>query len=193
MYWLIPFLLYFHSASAAPRHMDFVQPDFESAAKAESFLRFDLESSLVGFLTARFPGYAKKFTLNWDNTETTVRNLQITIPVASMDTNRESRTKEMQRDCLEGHLYPDIQVNIKELKLEPGTVKVPAEAWIRGKQVTIPTTVTLSVPEPGQWTVSGVAPVQLKDINVNNPTIMKGVASFNDHIKIHYNFRIPVP
>ena len=76
------------------------------------------------------------------------------------------------------------------MMLTEGVQKVNATATIRGKAINLP--LNLSLIEMGDsWLISGEYPSTLKQLNIINPTILKGVASFDDNVKILFSFVIP--
>ena len=179
-------------SSGVKKEKVFTYDSFSKAEEAKSFVRCDMQSTLIGFLTARFSGYAKNFSLSWKNdaNKKTVGDLKIIVPVSFMDTNREGRTKEMQEDSLEIQKYPEIKVNINdELKLEETQLNVPGIFYIRGKEIKKNFPLNLESIE-SQWKVSGEFTVRLSEMNIISPTIAKGIASFEDEVYVRYQFYI---
>lgn len=163
---------------------------FEEASKAPSFIRFDMESTLLGFLTARFPGYAKRFMLSWEKnqSEGRVKNLHLEVPVRFMDTDKSSRTEEMQEDSFEMVKYPVILVSIDgQFELQEFQKITLAHLTIRGKKIEkeIPLNVKRS---EDSWVVSGDFYLSISESNIISPTIARGIASFDDRVHISYKF-----
>ncbi len=191
------FIIIFTSVNAIGSTLNFNDKEqifnyssYHEASKSGSYVRFDMNSSLLGFITAHFSGYAKNFKLNWMSNGYVVKDLQIIIPVQFMDTDKDSRTEEMQVDCLEFSKFKNITVKINgPIELKKGKVPVVATATIRGKESTLKFKLTLEK-LLGQWQVSSQLPVRLSDINILNPTIAKGLASFDENVRILFNFRI---
>ncbi len=180
-------------ASIEQKSLIYEAKNFEEAESSKSYFRFEMQSSLFGFITVKFPGFAKEYTLQWrqDTENKIIKDLKITIPVMSMDTDKESRTEEMQLDCLEVDKFKEIIVTISgEYKLAKGEHSVQGIAKIRGKNVRLNFKIFTEV-EENSFVVSGAFPVRLKDVNINNPTIAKGFASFNDEVKLSFNFLVP--
>lgn len=170
--------------------LNYSYPTFEKASRSGSYIRFDMSSSLIGFITADFSGYAKNFQLKWSQAKSTVKNLEVIVSVPHMDTDKESRTEEMQVDCLEVNKFNNILVKIDgPIELKEGTTPVNAKVFIRGKESLLKFNLTLEK-LLGNWQVSSQIPVKISALNILSPTIAKGIASFDENVRILFNFRI---
>ncbi len=177
-------------AAFIERSQEFNFKSFQVAKDSPSFLRFDINSSLIGFLTAHFSGFSKKFILTWKGSDSSVKDLKITVPIASLDTNMTSRTLKMHDYCFEYKDYPQLTVQIdSELILEEGVQRVKALATVRGKTTSFMLDLSL-LKQDRSWQVFGEHLTTLTALNIKNPTIAKGIASFDDDVKIYFNFEI---
>ena len=169
---------------------DFNVEQYREAKDSNTYLRFNMESTLFGFLTANFTGYAKKFKIKWDENQESVSNINVVIPVLSMDTNKTSRTREMQESCFESKKYKNIELNINgPIQLKPHTNEYQGSVIIRGKTTPVKIPVSLNRVDDS-WVISGQWPVEVTKINILNPTKAKGIATFKDLVDIEYRFKI---
>ena len=160
---------------------------FDQAKESAEFFRFDLESTAAGMLTARFPGFAKEIKLSWNKRGNKVKDLKVVLPVESFDTDRDGRNEEMKEDCLEYDKYPEIIVTLDELPLKESRVDVTGKGLIRGKEIEFPLTLELKKVED-QWVISGESAATLSMLNINDPTKWGGFLSFNENVKMSFNF-----
>jgi len=119
---LIPFLyLFFLVNFAHSKEITVESKSFEDAQKQESYFKFIGESKKFGLISTSFEGYAKKFTLSYDEKENFLQEISLLIDLKKLDTDNDSRNEKMWDLCLNTKEFPSLKIKIEKLSLSEET------------------------------------------------------------------------
>jgi hypothetical protein len=157
---------------------DFFYEDFDKAKSAESFIRFDMESTKIGLFTTGFSGVVKKFTINRDQATT------LTFKVVDMDTDIDSRNDKMWEQSFDYKNHPEIKVEIQDAPVV-GENTMKAKIYLRGYTKEFPLKVLVTKTENGLL-AKGSAVLKISELEIPDPSI--AIAKVRDEINLEFSF-----
>lgn len=185
---IAPFLLSAVLHAQDLQNLKFQSEDFDHAAKAESYLRFDMKSTKMGLLTTSFSGYVKSFDLSYKQEADAFQNVTIRFQAQSLDTDVGARNTKMWELCFDYKTHPEIILSF------PGPIRMSdnqALGTIRVRGVEKPIQISFRTVRENNivQSIEGTAMLSLKGLELPDPSIL--VAKVKDEIQV--SFRIVKP
>lgn len=167
----------------------FEYANYEKAEEAESFIRFDMESTKLGVITTEFSGFVKKFDIHNEIDHSGAKNLVVTFKVKNLDTDSDGRNEKMWGLCFDSDKYPEMKVEFpRKIFLKKKSYRdEDAFLYIRGKKYQIKVSFILKN-EGEDLLVSGGSKLSLKELNIPDPSI--AIASVNDEVHVGFKLRL---
>jgi polyisoprenoid-binding protein YceI len=184
MKYLLAFIL-FQLAWAGSVKKNFSYSSFEEAKKANTSLKFIVESTKAGMFSSDIDGYIKSFSyeVNYDENNQILRNMKISLDTKSMDTDHEGRDEKLHKKVMEAQKFPELIVEVKG----PLFLKAQREetykgiAYIRGKKKEFEVTMKGTATKKG-FIVEGNSSWSLKGMEIPDPSIF--IAKLSDEIRL---------
>lgn len=173
----------------------FNKETYREAKDSMQFIRFESESTKLGLITTKFDGYAKSFTLQFDDISgKELKNVVLLIDVKKMDTDLNARNDKMIHEILDAEKYPQIKVEVASIvPLEKGEYDKEVIFYI--KEIKFKKNVRISlekVENPStkiqEIVVTGSTQIGLKEASIPDPSIL--VAKVRDHFDLSFKFII---
>jgi polyisoprenoid-binding protein YceI len=170
------------------KSVHFEYPDYETAEKAESFLKFEGVSTKAGFISSTFAGYVKNFDVESDVTEQSFEKVKAIFKTETLDTDNGARNDKMWGKCLDSKTYPTVAITLSNsVARASGQQTIPGTILIRG--VERPIQVKLSVDEDeSSYTLKGETFISVKETQIPDPSIF--IAKLRDKIDIFFQLKI---
>lgn len=185
---LTPFfsiLVLFISYSLSAKELNFHFKDYKEAKKAENFIRFEGESTKLGFITTSFDGYIKDFRVNYELVNNQLRGLTVNIATDSLDTDIDSRNEKMVKKILEGERYPLIKAeHSDQVNLIEGEQTIEMIFIIKGKKISRPVNFLVEKKADG-YLIKGNTSIGFKEAELPDPSI--AIATVNDTLKLNFS------
>ena len=183
------FICMFTGSMIGAAELKYKYQDYDTAKKAESFVKFELTSTKVGLVTTSFDGYILSSALNFKRNGNEVLLTEFVADANSFDTDSGMRDSKLHDSILETGKYPEMRLKFPStFLLDNFPEKVDGDLLIRGKRKTISVSVKLSE-SGGNYVVEGTALTGIKELELPDPSIF--IAKVNDPIKISFRFVIP--
>lgn len=182
-YYILAFLMIHMPSTGFTASYDFSSTNYDSAKIADSYVRFNMESTKLGIITTKFTGYLKAFKVNGDlKNETVLSGSSIVFNAKDLDTDVDGRNEKMWDLCLNSSQHPSVQIKLnKEVPLDGTIHEIPATLVLRGNDHAI----TLSVKafrENKQFIVDISGELSIKGLKIPDPSI--AIASVRDKIEL---------
>ncbi|MDH4468492.1 MAG: YceI family protein [Bacteriovoracaceae bacterium] len=87
---------------------------FDESKNPKNFLKFTGTSTKLKMFTTEFDGYAKVFSLTYEQNGNTIKNISLSIAASSLDTDKDSRNEKMWKKCLDTEKFPTISAATKD-------------------------------------------------------------------------------
>lgn len=163
--------------------------NYKEAKKADNFIKFESTSTKLGFITTSFDGYARSFTISYDLRSDKLGQLEVTLPVAQLDTDSDGRNEKMLQEIMEADKFPSIIGKIKEpLNLSEGEHTINMAFHIKDKKFDRPVKFTVRK-DHGNILINGTTTMGLKEIGLPDPSI--AIAKVRDLFDIKFAVSIP--
>lgn len=160
-------------------------PDYDTAEKAASYLRFTLNTKKMGIFKSKVTGYAKKFQARGKIEGLKLRDAAVTFPVRELDTDLYARNDQMWNYCLGYKENPEVKITLPALAFGEGKAQtVSAVINTRGKDHPLPLEIKLEK-KNGRWVASGSGHASFAQLEIPDPSI--GVASVDGDIMIEFS------
>lgn len=182
---LLPFFLLL----LAPRHAagfetSAASASFDEAAKAASYLKFEIPVRKFLF-GAHETGYARKFEAHGKIEGTHLSEVKVEFDAHDLDTDLYARNDQMWNYCLGYKENPRIQVAIPAVDFTEGKpVTSNGTMRIRGKEKALPVEISLTR-KNGKWVADGSAHATFASLEIPDPSI--GVAAVKGPIDITFH------
>jgi len=182
---LIPFLYLFLCLNFAHgREITLESKDFEEAQKQESYFKFIGESKKFGLISTSFEGYAKKFTLSFDERDNLLENISLVIDLKKLDTDNDSRNEKMWDLCLNTKEFPSLKIKIEKITLSEESQTLKGLMEVRGSIIDIP----IKIKKINSHQFEGESHFKLSQAKIPDPSI--AIASVNDEFQIKFSLRL---
>lgn len=179
------FLLIALLSVAQAAELNISRADYDSAQKAESYFKFTGHSRKLGIIGTSFEGFAKKAIVSFDRKGKSLKNVSLEIPVASLDTDNDSRNEKMLNTCLSAVEFPLLKVTVTEpIDQEKSTQKLAAVMLVRGKSVPL----DLQVEKVAEGKFKGSSVFKLSEAGIPDPSI--AIASVKDEFELEFQVEI---
>ncbi len=135
-----------------------------------------------------FPVIAQSFNLDISEPLERKRHVNVTVPVASITTEKWMRDIHMRMSVFDKS-YPNVIFMAEtENELEPGNVTLDGELTINGVQK--PKSVSFEFKEiDGSLAAAGSIEISLNNFGIKSPGM--GPMKVSDKVSIHFNFSVP--
>lgn len=181
-------LLLFSLISIFAWSSEFQFQDYKAASESKQYVKFESESTKLGFVTTSFDGYAKKFTLEYDKNGKKINNIKVVINANSIDTDNSSRDEKMFEQTLEVKKYPAI-VFTSEQMVDISNSKQNIKGFLRVRNTEKVVTLSLEViEEDGVRYLKGSTSIGLKEFKVPDPSIM--IAKVRNKLDIKFKVKL---
>lgn len=185
-YFLIFGLFIFNPVSA--KEVSYMHKNFEMAKKAESYIKFDGESTKLGFITTGFTGYAREFKINYDLISTQLNKLEVVILASALDTDLGARNDKMVNTILNIEKYPEIHAFIDtKIELVNGEQTINMTFQVKDQKISKPVKVVVEK-RIDHILVTGDVSLGLKELGLPDPSI--AIAKVNDIFKLAFSVRL---
>ncbi len=167
----------------------FSAANYKEAQKSPTYLRFDMKSTKLGFITTSFTGFVKKFTAHATNQEQKFADLKIEFNANDLDTDVNGRNEKMYDLCLNAKEHPLIDVVLKgPLPTTGEWAELAGQVHIKNKEKPILAKLKATNVD-GRLIVDGNADLSIKELELPDPSI--AIAKVDDKIKVTFHFEIP--
>ncbi len=185
---LLLMLLFFCLPPLMAREITVTSSNYKEALSKENFIKFDMESTKIGFITDDFTGVARQFRVSFDEQKNLISKIVVVVPIKGLDTDINMRNEKMWETCFSATKYPELKVDLPgPVTLQEGVSNLEGYIQIRGLFYPISIKLELKKREGGM-SATGTAHVSLKQTNIPDPSIF--IASVRDRIDLsfHLNF-----
>jgi len=100
--------------NSVTKEMKFNYTNFKEAKNENNFLKFVGKSTKFKVFTTEFEGYAKIFTVTYEQNENVIKNISISISARALDTDSDSRNEKMWKKCLDVEKFPNVSATTKD-------------------------------------------------------------------------------
>ncbi|MBC7713447.1 MAG: YceI family protein [Rhizobacter sp.] len=185
---LIPFifsLLLFFATTLQANEINFHYNNYAEAKKSPDFVKFENTSTKLGMITTGFDGYSKDIKVQYTISGEQLTQLETSIPVASLDTDAESRDKKMHNDIMDAEKFPKILVSLPTpIALVPGEYTVDMIFTIKDKKIKKPVKYSIKKSN-GNYSVSGSSTLGLTEAGLPDPSIF--IAKVKDTFDLKFS------
>ncbi len=163
--------------------------DYEQASQAVEFLKFESESTKMGFITTEFDGYAKDFELNFKKNKNIVTELFLVLKAESLDTDNSSRDEKMHESIIESKKYPAMTFALlKPFELKEGEIEIEGRLTIRNQTRNKKINLRVKKEADNSYSLNGTSHFSLKDFQVPDPSI--AIASVRDQFDVKFSVKV---
>ncbi|MBI2521150.1 MAG: YceI family protein [Bdellovibrio sp.] len=182
------FIFLLLSLSIRAKEITVTSSNYKEAMTKSNFIKFDMESTKLGFVTTGFTGVAKQFRISFDEQNNTLSKILVVVPVKQMDTDSNGRNEKMWETSLGEPQYPEIKVDLPgPVPLQEGVSTVEGHVQIRGLFYPIKLKLELKKREGGM-TVLGTSELSISGTKIPDPSIM--IAKVRDRIDLSFQLDI---
>lgn len=161
---------------------------YKEAKANEQYLKFQNTSTKFGFITTDFDGYAKEFKITYDLAGDRLSNLEVTLPIKSLDTDVGSRDEKMHTTIMDAEKYPNLTASFTgPVNLLEETQSIDMTFTIKDKKITRPVSFIVNK-KTGKIQIKGTAQLGLKDMGLPDPSI--AIAKVRDLFDIEFNVHL---
>lgn len=182
---LVSFFLISIRLLAEPLNGIFASQSYVEAKKAESQLKFTVESTKVGLFSSDVDGFVKTFSYSADIDKENfiLRDIKLSFKAIDMDSDSSDRDSKLHHLCMEVTKYPNIKIRFERpIFLRDKKVnEVLGIVSIRGKEKSFKAKVQ-SITNPKGFKLRILSDWSLKEMEIPDPSIL--VAKLSDEIKI---------
>lgn len=167
---------------------EYTYSSYEDASKGKEFVKFESESTKLGFITTSFDGYAKKFNVDYRRDGQSLKDIQVTIKADSFDTDNSSRDEKMYEETLSVKKYPEIKfLALSNIDLNKQRQQVKGLLKVRNVEKDI--IINVELVADGEWKmILGKTKLSLKNFSVPDPSI--AIANVRDEFDISFKVRL---
>lgn len=160
-------------------------PDYDAAESAPSYFRFVGHSRKLGIIGTSFTGYAKKANIRFKEKGGNLSGVTLTVNVADLDTDNDSRNEKMRDTCLAAKDFPEVVVRINDpILIAAADQVVTGEMKVRGE--TVPLSLRIKKEEEGVF--SGASSFKLTAAKIPDPSI--AIASVRDEFELEFRLSL---
>lgn len=183
---LLFFTLFFHHIALAKSfHFD----DYEAASKSKEFLKFESESTKMGFITTSFDGFAKDFEINYKIDKGFITEIFLVIKSQSLDTDNSSRDEKMHEQIIGSKKHPSIIfASGAKIPLKEGETTLKGRLTIQKVSKEKEIKLNIKKNEDGTYLISGESFFSLKEYKLPDPSI--AIASVRDQFDVKFALHI---
>lgn len=167
---------------------DFNYKNYEAASKSKEYVKFESESTKLGFVTTSFDGYAKKFKISYSLENQKISNINVRIDTDSFDTDNSSRNEKMYEETLEVKKYPAVTFNSQQM-VDISNSKHSIKGFLRVRNIEKVVTLNLEVvKKEGESYLVGTTSIGLKEFKIPDPSIM--IAKVRNRLDIKFKVKL---
>jgi len=184
---IFSYLLLSLSAFSQTHNQRFLVKSYEQAEKSKSFLRYDMESTKI-VVTTGFAGFVKDFTVSGNFYKMMARDIKISFPVSSMDSDNSDRDAKMHNKCLNVKKYPKLSVELSHSIFYDGkTYPLKGILHIQDRKLPIVVNAKITATKT-HYIVEGNAELQYSDLKIPNPSFW--AATLEELIRISFKLEL---
>jgi len=190
----MPYILFFAlilgSLAGQAKEVTFSNMTYKEAKNSPSYVRFDMSSTKMGFITTRFTGFARTFRIQGNIKDGVLEpGARLTFATTDLDTDIDARNEKMWLTCLDSVHYPNIEMTLTEkVPLNGQTTKVPGLILLRGQSHPIELQATGST-NGDQQTFEITGKLSISSLGIPDPSII--IAKVDDEIDVTAHVEIP--
>lgn len=166
------------------KDIEYSVANYEEAERAPHYFKFIGHSRKLGIIGASFEGYAKKVKLHFDPEKGALKNVRLSLTVADLDTDNNSRNEKMWEKCLDQKNFPEIEVALKA-PIDQAKEKQEVEATMKIRGNEVPLKIEFSKDSEGNYL--GATKFSLEEAKIPDPSIL--VASVRDVFEIEFRVK----
>lgn len=158
---------------------------YKEASTADTYIKFNGESTKLGFITTGFDGYAKTIRGTYQLSDDNVKSVELVVETGSLDTDLGARNSKMVNEILSMDKFPNIYVRVAgPVHLTVGEQTVVMIFKVKEKEVSKEVKINLSKKET-RWIIQGSLSLGIKELNLPDPSI--AIAKVRDSFDLRFS------
>jgi len=189
----------FVTLSLYAKEINWTYENYKQAESGSNSIAFEMESTKAGLITTGFKGLVKKASVKFEEIAPTTKegatsfvqwkNISMTIPVESLDTDSDGRNEKMWDTCLGRKEFPEIKIDIPgPVVVVEGNNKFEGNILIRGLHYPLIVYYNLKRLPSGKWEMTGTSETSISALKIPDPSIF--IAKVRDRIDLKIKIEI---